>query len=196
MIHYIPNMLTILRIFLTPVFIYFLFWGSGHRYPVALIIFIVAGITDIYDGHLARRLNVESTMGKILDPIADKILVLSAFISFVTMGLVYAWMVALIILRDLLVTAIRFLLEYRGMPMTTSKRAKGKTAVQITIIILILSYLSLKSYQVTWVTDFVENGQLIMIFMFLTVLFTVYTGIDYFVVNRASIRTLAKPKTS
>ena len=143
-----------------------------------------------------ERAAMRNRWREILDPIADKILVLSAFISFVTMGLIYAWMVALIILRDLLVTAIRFLLEYRGMPMSTSKRAKGKTAVQITIIILILSYLSLKSYQVTWVTEFVENGQLIMIFMFLTVLFTVYTGIDYFVVNRASIRTLAKPNTS
>ena len=194
--HYIPNFLTILRICLTPVFIYFLFWGSADRYAVALFIFILAGLTDIYDGHLARRFQVESTLGKILDPIADKILVLSAFISFVTMGLVYAWMVGLIILRDLIITAIRFLLEYRGMPMSTSKQAKGKTAVQVTIIILILGYLTLKSYQVYWVTDFVENLYLILIFMFLTVLFTVYTGIDYFVVNWASVRALTKSKAS
>lgn len=193
--HYIPNILTILRICLTPVFIYFLFWGPADRYAVALFIFILAGLTDIYDGHLARRFHVESTLGKILDPIADKILVLSAFISFVTMGLVYAWMVGLIILRDLLITAIRFLLEYRGMPMSTSKRAKGKTAVQVTIIILIMSYLSLKSYQVYWVTEFVDSLHLILIFMFFTVIFTVYTGIDYFVVNWASIRALAKSKT-
>ncbi len=193
--HHIPNILTILRICLTPVFIYFLFWGAGDRYAVALFIFIIAGLTDLYDGYLARRLQVESTLGKILDPIADKILILSAFISFVTMGLVYAWMVALIILRDLLITAIRFLLEYRDMPMATSSRAKGKTAIQVTIIILILSYLSLKSYQVYWITDFVESLHIILIFMFFTVLFTVYTGIDYFMVNRASIRALAKPNS-
>ena len=189
---HLPNILTAFRILLTPLFIYLLFWGGDNSYPWALLIFITASVTDIIDGYLARRLNVESKLGKMLDPIADKVLVLSALISFVTMDLIPAWMVALIIIRDVLVTAIRFILEQSDMPMTTSGVAKGKTAVQVAIIILILSHLSLKSYEVTWITDLIERSQVILVFMVITVAFTVYTGFDYFFENRASLRALAK----
>lgn len=188
---HLPNILTLLRILLTPLFIYLLFWSGPNHYPWALAIFVTAGITDIIDGYLARRLRVESSIGKMLDPAADKILILSAFISFVTMDLIYAWMVVLIILRDVVITAIRYLLEKRNMPMTTSNIAKGKTAVQMTSVIIILSYLSLKSYQVSWITDLVESSHIILVFMFLTVLFTLYAGFDYFMVNRSAIRALA-----
>jgi CDP-diacylglycerol--glycerol-3-phosphate 3-phosphatidyltransferase len=177
---------------MTPLFLYFLFWGGEHGAVVALAIFLTAGMTDIIDGRLARRLQVESVTGKMLDPLADKVLVLSAFVSFVFLDLVQAWMVVLIILRDVLVTAIRFLLETRHMPMSTSNLAKGKTAVQITLIILILSYLSLKSYQALPVTDFIEGLHLILILMFVTVLITLYTGVDYYVVNRRSIHALTR----
>ncbi|MFB0515258.1 MAG: CDP-diacylglycerol--glycerol-3-phosphate 3-phosphatidyltransferase [Candidatus Neomarinimicrobiota bacterium] len=189
---HLPNILSLLRIILTPLFVYLLFWGGPNHYSIALAIFITAGITDIIDGYLARRLRVESSIGKMLDPAADKILVLSAFISFVTMHLIYAWMVVLIILRDVLVTAIRYLLEKRNMPMTTSNIAKGKTAVQVATIIIILGYLSLKSYQILWITDWIESLHIILVFMLMTVLFTLYTGFDYFIVNRSAIRALAK----
>jgi len=189
---YLPNILTILRIILTPLFIYFLFWSNSHGHALALVIFGLAGITDIYDGLLARRLKVESTLGKILDPIADKVLVLSAFISFVTLDLIYAWMVALVIFRDVAITAIRFLLEYKDKPMTTSIRAKWKTGIQIGVVVFILLYLSLKSYHVTWATDLVEQFHVILIAMFITVLVTIYTGFDYFWVNRVSLRSLTK----
>ena len=190
--HHLPNFLTLIRIFLTPLFIYFLFWGGVNGYPWALAIFIAAGVTDIIDGYLARRLMVESTIGKMLDPIADKILVLSAFISFSSMGLVYVWMLGLIILRDVFVTIIRFLLERSEMPMATSKIAKAKTAVQVTSVIIILSYLTLKSYQANWIPDLIDQLHLIFISMLITVLITVYTGFDYFIVNRSSIRALVR----
>lgn len=189
---HIPNILTIFRIVLTPYFLYILFWGNGDRYAWALLIFITAGITDIIDGHLARKFEVESAMGKLLDPLADKILVISAFISFVTLDLIAAWMVVLIILRDVTITVVRHKLEKRDMPMVTSKLAKAKTGFQVGIIIVILLYLSLKSYQVYWVTNPVDNLYLIPIFMFLTVAVTIYTGIDYYLVNRASIKALGE----
>ncbi|MFC1480704.1 CDP-diacylglycerol--glycerol-3-phosphate 3-phosphatidyltransferase [Candidatus Neomarinimicrobiota bacterium] len=190
--HYIPNTLTILRIILTPFFIYFLFWGDGEGYTAALIVFIIAGITDIYDGKLARQLQVESSFGKILDPLADKILVLSAFISFVTLDLIYAWMVAVIIFRDVVITIVRSFLEYKDLPMETSNQAKSKTAIQITFIICILLYLSLRSYQVHIITDPIDRFSMIPIFMYLTVLVTLYTGLDYLVLNRASIKSAIK----
>jgi CDP-diacylglycerol--glycerol-3-phosphate 3-phosphatidyltransferase len=195
MIHHLPNILTLARIVMTPLFVFLLFWGGENGYPWALIIFITAGITDIIDGYLARRLQVVSRIGKLLDPVADKILVLSAFISFVTMDLIYAWMVVVIILRDVLVTIMRFILEKKDTPMATSNLAKGKTAVQIASVIIILTYLSLRSYQIAGLTNMIESTRLIIIFMYLTVLFTVYTGIDYLVANRDAIRALVNPNT-
>ena len=195
MIIHVPNILTVMRMLLVPVFIYLLFWGGDHSYLLALVIFITAGVTDIVDGYLARKLKIESTFGKLLDPLADKLLVLSALISFVTMGLIYAWMVALIVLRDVVVTTIRFLLERSATPMATSNVAKGKTAVQIAIVILILSYLSMQSYQVEWVTDLIDRSRIIPVAMVITMLFTVYTGFDYLVVNRAGLRALARPNS-
>lgn len=188
----LPNMLTGSRILLTPLFVYLLFWGNGYGYAWALLIFILAGLTDIWDGRLARRYQVESQMGKILDPLADKILVLSAFISFMNMDLIYFWMVATIVLRDVIITALRFLLEYREMPMATSKQAKSKTALQIGSIVFILTYLSLKGFQFYRFTDAVDNFHVILILMYLTVFVTVYTGLDYLFGNRASLRALAR----
>ena len=192
MIHHLPNFFTIGRILATPLFIYLLFLGGANTYPIALVIFILAGISDILDGYLARRLQVESRLGKMLDPVADKILVLSAFASFVTMDLIYLWMVILIVLRDITITAMRYILEKRDMPMVTSPKAKGKTAVQVSSVIFILAYLSMQSYGVAWFTDLVENLHIILVIMYITVLFTVYTGIDYFIANRSAIRSLIR----
>lgn len=192
MIHHLPNFFTIIRILVTPLFIYLLFLRGENAYPLALVIFVIAGITDILDGYLARKLQVESRIGKMLDPVADKILVLSAFISFVTMGLINLWMVILIVLRDITITVMRYVLERRDMPMITSPKAKGKTAVQVTSVIIVLVYLSMKSYQMTWFTNPVENFHLIIIIMYITVLFTLYTGVDYFIANRSAIRTLLR----
>ncbi|MCK4577351.1 MAG: CDP-alcohol phosphatidyltransferase family protein [Candidatus Marinimicrobia bacterium] len=184
--------MTSLRILLTPLFVYFLFWGNGPGYAWALLIFTTAGITDIYDGKLARRYRVESRTGKILDPLADKILVLSAFISFLTLDLIYLWMVVAIVLRDIIITAVRFLLEYKDMPMATSKQAKSKTALQITSITFILMYLSLKAFHVLWFTNPVEQLNVILVLMIITVLVTVYTGLDYLYGNRKSILALVR----
>ena len=190
--HHFPNILTSLRILLTPLFVYFLFWGNGPGYAWALLIFTTAGITDIYDGKLARHYRVESRTGKILDPLADKILVLSAFISFLTLDLIYLWMVVAIVLRDIIITAVRFLLEYKDMPMATSKQAKSKTALQITSITFILMYLSLKAFHVLWFTNPVEQLNVILVLMIITVLVTVYTGLDYLYGNRKSILALVR----
>lgn len=122
----LPNMLTLFRIFLTPVFIIFLFYDHPHANLWALIVFIIASITDAYDGYYARKYNLVTPQGRFLDPLADKILVTSAFISFAVMGLVEYWMVALIIFRDLFVTGLRMAMEYRGLTMLTSKIAKLK----------------------------------------------------------------------
>ena len=134
-----PNLLTILRIILTPLFIILLFSAYSSARFWALVVFVIAAVTDAYDGHLARKYNQVTEEGKFLDPLADKILVLSAFISFAFMEIIDYWMVGLIIFRDLFVTGLRFAMASKGLEMVTSGLAKLKTGFQITIIIITTS---------------------------------------------------------
>ncbi len=174
-------------------FIICLFYEHPLAKTWALIIFIIASITDAYDGYYARKYNQITPQGMFLDPLADKILVSSAFISFAVIGLVEYWMVALIIFRDLFVTGLRMVMEHKGFRLITSKIAKAKTATQISIIIFILTYLGLKGLKIgllTPVLGFVTHYHLIYYLTFAATLFTVYTGFTYLYANREVIRKL------
>ena len=189
----IPNILTVMRIFLTPIFIICLFSDFFGAQLWALIIFIVASITDAYDGYLARKNNMVTNTGQFLDPLADKILLSSAFISFSIMGLIDIWMVALIIFRDLFVTCLRILLSRKGFIMITSKIAKSKTAVQIGIIIFTLLFLTLKGFNLVLLEDyliFINEYQLVYYLTMIAVIFTVYTGYNYIQENRKAIQEI------
>ena len=189
----IPNILTVMRIFLTPIFIICLFSDFFGAQLWALIIFIVASITDAYDGYLARKNNMVTNTGQFLDPLADKILLSSAFISFSIMGLIDIWMVALIIFRDLFVTSLRVLLSRKGFIMITSKIAKSKTAVQIGIIIFTLLFLTLKGFNWVLLEDyliFINEYQLVYYLTMIAVIFTVYTGYNYIQENRKAIQEI------
>ena len=141
----LPNILTIGRIFLTPLFILCLFYEAPWSKVCALGIFIIASITDAFDGHIARKRDLVTKTGEFLDPLADKILVISAFLSFALLHKVPFWMVGLIVFRDLFVTGLRMLFLNNGISLVTSKIAKAKTGVQIAAIIFVLSYLALKT---------------------------------------------------
>ena len=189
----IPNILTVMRIFLTPIFIICLFSDFFGAQLWALVIFIVASITDAYDGYLARKNNMVTDTGRFLDPLADKILVSSAFISFSIMGLIDIWMVALIIFRDLFVMGLRFLMSRRGFIMITSKISKSKTAVQIGIIIFTLLFLTLKGFNWVLLEDyliFINEYQLVYYLTMIAVIFTVYTGYAYIQENRKAIQEI------
>ena len=189
----IPNILTVMRIFLTPIFIICLFSDFFGAQLWALVIFIVASITDAYDGYLARKNNMVTDTGRFLDPLADKILVSSAFISFSIMGLIDIWMVALIIFRDLFVMGLRFLMSRRGFIMITSKISKSKTAAQIGIIIFTLLFLTLKGFNWVLLEDyliFINEYQLVYYLTMIAVIFTVYTGYTYIQENRKAIQEI------
>ena len=138
----VPNMLTVFRILLTPVFVYLLFTNFLFSNFYALLIFVLASVTDAYDGYYARKYDVESEIGNFLDPLADKILVSSAFISFYILGLIDMWMVVLILFRDIFITILRIIMKRNGYALKTSRIAKSKTAVQLTLIISILIFSS------------------------------------------------------
>ena len=151
---YIPNILTSSRILLTPVFLYFLFSDFSHSKLIALVVFLVASITDAFDGFYARKYNLISKFGTFFDPLADKLLVLSAFYGFMFIPILDAeiklWMIILISFRDVMVTLFRMIMEYKGITMVTSKVSKMKTALQSLTIIFILTYLILFSYNISY----------------------------------------------
>jgi cardiolipin synthase (CMP-forming) len=136
----IPNILTVIRILLVPVFIYFLFKEELFYNILAFAIFFIASITDLVDGYLARKWNQTTEFGKFLDPLADKILVIGSFITFLVLNeQVETWMVFLIILRDMLITSLRYIGILQGKPVHTTKIAKLKTFFQISSIAILLS---------------------------------------------------------
>jgi cardiolipin synthase len=144
----IPNTLTILRVLSVPFFIYFLLSHSLTLRFVAFVLFSLASLTDLVDGYIARKLNQETEFGKFLDPLADKFLVLGAFITFLFMTeQIQIWMVLCIVGRDMLITALRYLAIWKGKSMRTSRFGKIKTAFQMFAIIVILLSFVLITYK-------------------------------------------------
>ena len=184
----LPNLLSLLRIILTPLFIIFLF--SDDRL-LALIIFAVAAITDAYDGHLARKYNQITPQGKFLDPLADKILVLSAFFSFAFIGIIDFWMVGIITFRDMFITGLRWIISNKGFEFVTSKLSKYKTAFQLTIIILTLIFLTIESFNMELfipTVNLIKQYKIIYMLTLFTAIFTAYTGFIYMYANRFVIK--------
>ena len=190
---WIPNFLTSTRILLVPVFLYCLFTDFSHGKLLALIVFLSAAITDAYDGKIARKYDIESKFGIFFDPLADKLLVLSAFYGFMFLPIlsttVKLWMIILISFRDILVTFMRTVMQYKGVTMITSKAGKLKTFLQITTINFILIYLILQSYKVDIPSDILQYNSLYFL-MVITTMITFYTGIHYVYHNYKTLGNL------
>jgi len=157
----LPNRLTLLRLGLVPAFMVFMFVDHLSTRILALIIFIIASITDWIDGKVARETGTVTVIGTFLDPLVDKMLICTALVGFVELHELHipAWMVVLIIGREFLITGLRSLAAKRGIVIAAEKGGKFKTASQITSIILILMILifhSLLEFQpnAAWVLSF------------------------------------------
>jgi CDP-diacylglycerol--glycerol-3-phosphate 3-phosphatidyltransferase len=135
----IPNSLTAFRIVLVPILVAVLLTEMPDREYWGLGIFVVATVTDYFDGFIARRTGAETVMGALLDPIADKLLISAAFISLVELGLAPAWMVTVIVGREFAVTALRMIALERGLAIAANRWGKAKMVSQvIAVAILIL----------------------------------------------------------
>ena len=191
----LPNQLTVLRMILTPLLVFLLSGESlTHRY-LALLVFLVASLTDWYDGYAARKFSRVTQWGKFLDPLADKILVITTFAVFVSLGLVRVWMVVVIAARDILMTALRLYGEWKRQPVVTSMSAKWKTAGQMTAIYAILLYLIVQAHALAagaspaWLIWLQENNALDKM-MFVVTGITIATGVQYLVENWRLVRHL------
>ena len=176
----IPNLLTLFRIVVTPLFfILFYYFPTKVFSLLASVLFALASLTDFLDGYIARRWNLETSLGKFLDPLADKLLVAVALIMLIPLGRVPSWMVAVIIGREILVTGLRVVAITEGLVISASKLGKYKTVFQIvSVTCLLLHY----EYPL-----FIESPYLLINFhqvgmglLWVALVITVWSGIDYF----------------
>lgn len=191
----LPNQLTLLRIVLTPVFAYLLLSESSLNRQLSLAVFVVAALTDWYDGWFARKFGDTSRWGKFLDPLADKILSSVALLAYVGLGLVDGWMVWIVIVRDFLITGLRSYAEYKDQPIVTSKGAQAKTFGQFVIIYYILILYVARSVPMInaeWggTITALMHPQVLFGMMLVVTLSTVGTGIAYLFDNRKFLREL------
>jgi CDP-diacylglycerol--glycerol-3-phosphate 3-phosphatidyltransferase len=190
-----PNQLTFVRILLTPVFLAFLLVNHRTYNQLALAVFLVASLTDWYDGWVARKWGYVSRWGKFLDPLADKVLTSAAFVSFIYLDLAPAWMVWIIVARDILITILRSIAEYKGRPVVTSGPARTKTFIQFVVIFFVLILYTARIipsvYQAHKSTvDFLLSQNLLFALMFVVMVLTAWTGIVYLIDNRKTITEL------
>ncbi|MBS4539906.1 CDP-diacylglycerol--glycerol-3-phosphate 3-phosphatidyltransferase [Clostridium sp. D2Q-11] len=170
----LANKLTLFRIFLVPVFMVFLLVDIPYGSTIAAIIFIIAALTDMLDGHIARSRNMITKFGKFMDPLADKLLVSAALISLTEMGIVPSWMVVIIIAREFAITGLRVLAASEGITIAASKWGKVKTITQLVAIISIL----LNNFPFNYVGLPFDRFMLV-----LAVIFTIISGLDYIYKN-------------
>jgi CDP-diacylglycerol--glycerol-3-phosphate 3-phosphatidyltransferase len=170
-----PNVLTMYRVFAIPGLVVLLLFPNRFTTFFAALIFSIASITDALDGFFARRLGLESSFGKVMDPVADKLLVSSAFIMMTSLGWVPAWIVCIIIGREMAVTGLRNLMAEGRQDVSASNLGKYKTGFQIAAIIPLLihyPYLGIQFHLIG------------MFFLWCALLLTVWSGADYFLRHR------------
>ena len=175
----LPNLLTLFRIFVTPLFFILFFYFPTKVFSLlASLLFALASLTDFLDGYIARRWNLETSLGKFLDPLADKLLVAVALIMLIPLDRVPSWMVAVIIGREILVTGLRVVAVTEGMVIAASRLGKYKTVLQIvSVICLLIHYEYQLNIQSSYfLINFHEMG---MGLLWLAMFVTVWSGIDY-----------------
>jgi len=195
----IANKLTLSRIGLTAVFLFFMsfpFAGPMMLWSKVLgvIVFAAAAISDYFDGKIAKKRNMITDFGKLMDPIADKILVISAFAVFVQMQIVAAWMLIAILSREFIITSLRFFALNKGKVLAAGRMGKHKTLGQMVVIFLILGFIVFKEIRLTfytwnpaWEKFFKSSIDVVMLFI---VGLTLYSGISYLWDNRKMIANI------
>ncbi|MBP5655935.1 MAG: CDP-diacylglycerol--glycerol-3-phosphate 3-phosphatidyltransferase [Clostridiales bacterium] len=197
----LPNKLSILRIILIPATLLFMLpiniygfepagWNAfiaDHGMLIAAIIFIVASLTDFFDGQIARRKNLITDLGKFLDALADKVLIISILLAFVALGRISAWLVFIIVLREFMVSGIRMIASSKGVVMAAKMIGKVKTTTQMIAIIYMMfeptlmkifgfeAHYPLQTCAITVIGD---------VLFLISVIMTVISGLDYLFKNK------------
>lgn len=190
-----PNQLTFLRILLTPLFLVLLFSSDPQVRQLSLLVFIVAALTDWYDGWMARRWGYVTRWGAFFDPFADKVVTSAALIAFAVLGLVPGWTVWVIVVRDVVITFLRSYAELKSKPFDTTRLAKTKTFLQFVVIYYLLILIVIKdspTLRLTFGKSFetLRDHSLVYSVMVVTAVLTLWTGVLYIIENWKIIREL------
>lgn len=167
----LPNKITVTRILMVPVFIWVLLSGIENSRIIAALVFVIASMTDFLDGYLARKYDLVSDFGKLMDPMADKILVASALIGMVQIGRISVWPVVIILAREFFITSFRSLAASKGLVIAASIWGKIKTITQMLAIILLM----------------LTNSMIADLALWISVGFTIMSAVDYIAKNRKVI---------
>lgn len=197
----LPNKLTISRVVMIPLFVLFCYLNFTAHFFVALVVFGVASLTDLFDGKIARKYNLVTNLGKFLDPIADKVLVLSALVVFLTMPQMFtlyanlgSWTmiaagcgVAVILAREIIVSGFRMVAAGAGIVIAADIFGKYKTVSQYIAIVIMLIAAGVCELSVLFDANVLIAGQIIMdvglVFFAISVLLTIISGVNYIVKN-------------
>ena len=185
----IPNILTLLRIAAIP-FVAMMLWNipSPTESIIACVLFVIAMITDIIDGYLARKWNQYTPMGAYLDPLADKLMVITILIMLLPLGWVPAWAVALLLCREISITGLRGIASQQNLVLAASPMGKTKTAFQSTSIGMLLWHYPLK-FPILGVVDVHSCG---IILFYISLFFALFSGVEYFYLYyKATLRSNA-----
>ena len=175
-----PNKLTLFRIATVPIIVILLLFPTKICTFIAALLFSAAAITDYLDGFYARKRGLVSTLGKVMDPIADKLLVSSAFIMLTSLGWIPAWIVCIIIGRELAVTGLRNIIAEKGEDISASNLGKYKPGFQIAAIIPLMIHYPF------WGLNVQVIG---VLFLWGALVFTIWSGADYFIKSRTLLQS-------
>jgi len=193
----LPNQLTVLRIILSPVFLYFFLSDVIWMKQVSVAIYIIAALSDWYDGWLARKFNYITSWGKFWDPLADKILTSVVFIGFAIVDLIPFWMVIVIVGRDVVITLLRVFADMKNFAFTTSYYAKWKTMLQLVFLYyLLILFIAQFTPEITSrygdLISLLLNKELIYFIALMITIITFHSGILYITRNWKIINKLLK----
>ena len=186
----LPNRLTLSRLALTVLFVVSLSWPFAYGRTVALLLFILAGVTDYFDGEIARRYAIVTKFGKLMDPLADKVMIAAGFICLVPVGAIPAWVATIVVARDFLITGLRLLASVEGIILPAERLGKHKTSWQIVTVIFFLLLLSAIEIRPEsggarwWQHLWAYGGNTLL---WITVGLTIYSGLGYLWRNRSLI---------
>jgi CDP-diacylglycerol--glycerol-3-phosphate 3-phosphatidyltransferase len=192
----IPNLITMGRVALIPVVLYFLDRGTPRDCLHATLVYSFAALSDLLDGYLARRLNVVSVLGKFLDPLADKLLVMASLVWMVPLGRIPPWAVVVLLAREISITALRSIASSEGVIIAATDEAKVKTALQmVAILCLLLGYpyhLSVGSWDLGLV-DLVNVGR---VMLYISLVYSLASAVNYFALFAEAVEAKDRKKTS
>ncbi len=177
----LPNKITLFRVFLIPFFIICLLFNTKESIIAATIIFTLASLTDFLDGYLARKHNLITNFGKFMDPLADKLLTLSAFIIFIKFDLIHPVIVFIIVSRELIISIFRAIAVDQNIVLAASKLAKMKTVSQMVVILFLLIIMIINNEVLYYISIF-----LIYLMLFLTIT----SLIEYLVKNKQVVNEI------